>query len=232
MARRVLLTCATMSVVAHAMAVTMWMPLERPARISAANTTQTWRVRQVPIEPVVNPAVPKGTQASHEEDHASRVDSPANTPSIENADVALIGDEASMGPITSEPAPQSEIAEPSQENSAYASLEGDYIPRPQLTQPPVSLAPVMIAPPEGNHETGRIVGILSLFINEQGGVDRVLSTGPNLPPAFEQNAIAAFKNIRFNPGQLDGMPVKSRIRIEVIFDNTPIEPADGIPVHR
>jgi hypothetical protein len=34
-------------------------------------------------------------------------------------------------------------------------------------------------------------------------------------------ARAAFMNARFTPGQVDGHPVKSRIRVEVVFDDGP-----------
>ncbi|WP_431274772.1 hypothetical protein ACQ858_22780 [Variovorax ureilyticus] len=102
------------------------------------------------------------------------------------------------------------------------SGDDDYVPRPLLSVPPVALAPVIIGEPAGEASTGRLTGVLSLFIDDQGQVRRVVAEPPYLPPAFEQAARDAFMATRFSPGQMDGQTVKARVRVEVVFDDTPL----------
>ncbi|WP_194722880.1 energy transducer TonB [Noviherbaspirillum malthae] len=61
--------------------------------------------------------------------------------------------------------------------------------------------------------------ILRLFINEDGGIDRVAAEQSVLPEAHAQRLIEAFARARFLPGQLDGKPVKSQMRIEVRLES-------------
>ena len=56
-----------------------------------------------------------------------------------------------------------------------------------------------------------------------------LSSGAPMPPEFEEAAKQAFMPLTFRPGILNGIPVKSRIRIEVVFDNTPLPDATVKP---
>lgn len=98
----------------------------------------------------------------------------------------------------------------------------DYIPRPLLSVAPVARAPVVIGSPPDEPGVGRHVGILSLFIDEEGRVRHISASEPLLPPAFEQAAREAFMAAQFSPGQVDGVAVRSRVRVEVVFDNTPL----------
>lgn len=98
----------------------------------------------------------------------------------------------------------------------------DYVPRPLLSIPPAVQAAVIIATPSGEPDVGRRVGILSLFIDEEGRVRHVAGNEPLLPPAFEQAAREAFMAARFTSGQIDGRPVKSRVRVEVVFESIPV----------
>ncbi len=68
--------------------------------------------------------------------------------------------------------------------------------------------------------TGLQTGVFWLFINETGAVDR-FEADAGLPPSLEEIARTAFLNARFEPGQLDGRPTKSLMKIEVVFDNRP-----------
>lgn len=105
----------------------------------------------------------------------------------------------------------------------------EYIPRPQLSLPPVPQRTAIIVPPSGNYPTDRIVGTLSLYIDETGKVHHILPSGAPMPPEFEEAAKQAFLPLTFRPGILNGVPVKSRIRIEVVFDNTPLPEAPTKP---
>ena len=96
-----------------------------------------------------------------------------------------------------------------------------YVPRIQLSMPPVAKTPIVLEPPPGEMAAGHLVGILLLFIDEQGRVQRVDAEGSTLPSAFEQAAREAFMAAEFSPGEVDGRAVKSSQRVEVVFDNTP-----------
>jgi hypothetical protein len=124
---------------------------------------------------------------------------------------------ASAPPLAAESNAPPLIAAP-----ATASAQDDYVPRPLLSVPPVARSLVILAAPEGQADLTRHVGILSLFIDEDGRVHHVAADDAALPPAFEQAAREAFMAARFSPGQMDGRAVKSRVRVEVVFDNTPL----------
>ena len=68
---------------------------------------------------------------------------------------------------------------------------------------------------------------ITLFINEQGGIDKVAIDAPSLP-AFEQQLVnAAFAELRFEPARLRGLAVKSSLKIELKLENSRSEPAPG-----
>ncbi|MDR6425672.1 hypothetical protein J2738_001801 [Variovorax paradoxus] len=96
----------------------------------------------------------------------------------------------------------------------------DYIPRSLLTVPPSALTAIVLDMPEGEFAPERYAGVLSLFIDAEGHVKHVAAEGALLPPAFEQVARQAFSAAFFSPGQMDGRAVKSRQKVEVVFDNT------------
>ncbi|MCR8957674.1 energy transducer TonB [Variovorax sp. S2] len=98
---------------------------------------------------------------------------------------------------------------------------GIYMTRSQLSAPPVAKTAIVLEPPPGQLVAGRVAGILLLFIDEQGRVQRVDAEESALPPAFEQAAREAFMAAEFSPGEIDGRAVKSRQRVEVVFDFTP-----------
>lgn len=117
------------------------------------------------------------------------------------------------------------LASPETRTSAESTPRDDdgYIPRPLLTQAPVALTTVLIESPASQAPAGRYTGVLSLFIDEEGHVREVRGEPPSLPPEMEEAGRAAFLQARFKPGELDGHAVKSRVRVEVVFDGTPIE---------
>lgn len=89
-----------------------------------------------------------------------------------------------------------------------------------LTVPPVAKARVSLNTPAGETQFARYTGILSLFIDEAGRVQHISSDEPQLPPAFEQAARDAFMAAEFSPGEVEGRAVRSRLRVEVVFDST------------
>ena len=59
--------------------------------------------------------------------------------------------------------------------------------------------------------------VLKLWINELGDVVSVDVEKSDLPEAYTKTAVAAFGNIRFVPGEVDGRRVGTMMRIEVIY---------------
>ncbi|WP_366919264.1 energy transducer TonB [Variovorax ginsengisoli] len=98
------------------------------------------------------------------------------------------------------------------------SIRDEYLPRSQLTVAPVAQTPAILLPPLGQDDATRRTGVLSLFIDAEGRVRRVEAHEPLMPEPFEQAAREAFMGVRFSPGERDGQAVKSRIRVEVVFD--------------
>lgn len=99
---------------------------------------------------------------------------------------------------------------------------GEYVPRSLLSSAPTPRAPIILNAPEQQQAPGRRVGVFSLFIDEHGEVRRMMAEEPLLPPVYETIAREAFMNAAFIPGELKGSAVKAHVRIEVVFDNTPL----------
>ena len=98
----------------------------------------------------------------------------------------------------------------------------EFVPRPLLSVPPTARTPIIFSSQPDETDIARYRGVLSLFIDEEGRVQYIAADGPLLPPALEQAAREAFMQAQFWPGQVDGHAVKSRQRVEVMFDNTPL----------
>lgn len=97
-----------------------------------------------------------------------------------------------------------------------------YIPRPFLTVPPVLLTTVLLAWPDSpGLADGRYQAVLTLFIDDTGFVRRVVVDDDGLPAPLAEVARAAFIGARFEPGQVQGHIVKSRIRVAVEFESRP-----------
>jgi hypothetical protein len=73
-------------------------------------------------------------------------------------------------------------------------------------------------PPDVDNEV-HLTAALSLFIDETGVVQQVRIDSPILPPPMEEAARTAFLRARFSPGEVDGRPVRSLVRVEVTFDS-------------
>ncbi len=217
------MACALLSVAAHAMLLDALTSgtLGGSSRAAAAAATapahsapaQQSRV-PVQVRMLAQALRPSpATSASAAQDEAAPT--PVATPTVEAAGVSAEAQALAVAePDTAPPVP-----------SASASTTLDtYIPRPELTLPPVRQTPVVLsAPEEGDSEPARRVGVLALYIDETGRVHHIESDEPRLPPPYERAAREAFMTAVYTPGQLDGRVVKSRIRVEVVFDNTPLD---------
>jgi hypothetical protein len=97
--------------------------------------------------------------------------------------------------------------------------ERPYLPLSKLTQPPTPIRPVAVPYPEGMAVNGTVTARLTLFIDEQGNVARVIVGSTELPDAFVQSARDAFEPAKFLPGKIDGEPVKAKMVIDVEFED-------------
>jgi protein TonB len=122
-------------------------------------------------------------------------------------------------PIEAQAQDQPDASTPPLPPKPYA----EYIPRPQLSIAPIPRVPILIAPPQGDKEVARRVIVLSLYIDESGHVRHIEADDDGQPPAYVEAARNAFLAATFSPGQLAGQQVKSRTRVEVVFDNTPLD---------
>ncbi|MBE0621353.1 MAG: energy transducer TonB [Burkholderiales bacterium] len=66
--------------------------------------------------------------------------------------------------------------------------------------------------------------ILKLWIDERGDVIAVDIEKTELPELFSKTAAAAFRNLRFTPGELNGRHVGSLMRIEVTYGGGSLPP--------
>jgi hypothetical protein len=66
--------------------------------------------------------------------------------------------------------------------------------------------------------------VLRLLINEQGDIDQVEIEESQFPKDVERLIIDNFSRIKFQPGRLGDLPVKSQLRIEVSLENALVEP--------
>jgi hypothetical protein len=96
----------------------------------------------------------------------------------------------------------------------------DYVPRPRLTVVPRPGTDIRLAYPADGPAIGRFVATLTLYIDDEGWVRRVEVAGDEtLPAELRLAAREAFAGLRFSPGEVDGIVVKSRLRIEAIFES-------------
>ncbi|MSQ63588.1 MAG: TonB family protein, partial [Betaproteobacteria bacterium] len=89
----------------------------------------------------------------------------------------------------------------------------------QLTQRPRPTTEPRLDVPEIGpmFASGKV--ILRVWINELGNVDSVDVEKSELAAAVAATAAAAFGKQRFVPGEINGRPVGSMMRIEVTYDD-------------
>ncbi|HYE39164.1 MAG TPA: energy transducer TonB [Ramlibacter sp.] len=116
-----------------------------------------------------------------------------------------------------QPAPQPASGSESTTVSAAApSPEPAYLRRGELTVPPRLITPVQVAFPEDVLGFVDLKVQLTLFIDEQGVVQRVRVEN-DVHPSFVRAVQESFGSARFAPGELDRLPVRAQVRLEVEF---------------
>lgn len=61
---------------------------------------------------------------------------------------------------------------------------------------------------------------LQILINEYGEIDQVIVEDSLLPEAAQKVVVEAVVKTRFHPGEINGVPVKSQLRIEILLEDT------------
>ena len=64
---------------------------------------------------------------------------------------------------------------------------------------------------------------LQLLINEYGEVDQVIVEDSLLPEAAQKTVVDAFVKTRFHPGEINGVTVKSQVRIEIMLEEIDVK---------
>lgn len=74
---------------------------------------------------------------------------------------------------------------------------------------------------------------VQLLINERGEIDKLVIENTDLSEQARQFVIEAFGSVKFSPGKLGDLPVKSQLHIEVTLENaiSPIVPESVTVVH-
>lgn len=93
-----------------------------------------------------------------------------------------------------------------------------YWPRKLLDTGLTPLTPVILPSPEGSTPQPDGHAVLELFIHADGQVDRIEVIESSAPADFVDAAKATFMATPFTPGLKDNVPVPSRIKIEVRFE--------------
>jgi TonB family protein len=119
-------------------------------------------------------------------------------------------------------AASAQIDKASQQAAEEAAWQAQYRLSSSLQKRPQPLADVQpVYPVKAGRTRGNVV--LQLFINEAGGVDKVVVVSAKPEGIFEDSAVDAFRKASFSPGTLLGIPVKSQITINVSFTAFTIE---------
>ena len=105
-----------------------------------------------------------------------------------------------------------------------------YLPPSQLSTIPHPIDSLSLSFPQESRYS--LVGDaeLMLLLSSEGRVDAVLTIRSTLPAPMLGNAINAFSNARFTPGYVNQTPVRSRIRIQIAPDASPLTEAGGNPL--
>lgn len=92
-----------------------------------------------------------------------------------------------------------------------------YFKGSELTQRPRPIEPVELSyPPTPDGDWSGVL-VLRLLISETGSVDQVIVETADLPAVFQDEAVMRFTKARFDPGRINGVEVKSQMRVEVTF---------------
>lgn len=197
-------------VIAHLAVITFFLVNFGPEPLPTKNKTQVLQVSLTQATP--SKAINSTTTAERVTTNLSAViplDSPSNGSSHSSE-------------IPHSPAPLIEL--PHQELPVLRNYETHYFTRAELTEKAQVIDDVAneIALDIPTTEAQKLV--LLLFINEEGGIDKVVLQQAHLPEEAAQIVQANFMRLRFSPGKIDGVAVKSQLSIEVHLEGNSLPP--------
>jgi hypothetical protein len=99
------------------------------------------------------------------------------------------------------------------------AVDAEYLPRSQLTRGPAPQHPIDLFYPD-LAPSGHFRAVVTLFIDDRGVVQRVRideADDSGLPHVLEDATRQTFLRSAFAPGEIDGHPTRSRLRIEVEY---------------
>ncbi|MDE2000473.1 MAG: hypothetical protein KGI91_08665 [Burkholderiales bacterium] len=106
-----------------------------------------------------------------------------------------------------------------------------FYPRSALSKVPNALSEPFIEIPAGFPSGQKFQTVISLFIDESGVVRKVeFADDKPFPEPMERSIRSAFMQTTYSPGEIQGTPVKSIIKIEMTFDDgsSPAPPANDM----
>ena len=92
-----------------------------------------------------------------------------------------------------------------------------YYPRSALNHPPSLLQDVDLSTLAAIAGDDSKNVVLELFVSEQGTIDRIAFEPGTLDESVQEKLQELLLQLKFSSGEIDGMAVKSRIKIEVMF---------------
>lgn len=117
------------------------------------------------------------------------------------------------GGATTEDNPAAERPQPQPRIGAPAPV---YFSVTEVSRRPEPLAEIDPNPPGLENQSGSGKVVLDLYIGESGRMDRVDVESTTTGDALAAGIAEEFRQMRFQPAEIDGTPVKSRLRVEVL----------------
>lgn len=94
-----------------------------------------------------------------------------------------------------------------------------YYPADKLSKMPEAVSIFSVDPPAGG-DTGLVGKVtIRLWIGADGAVDRARVVDNGLPQPYADAAVTAFERMRFEPGQIDGKPVRSWVEVVIEYSD-------------
>lgn len=201
--------CTLLSILLH---LCVCLSLSKPKSTSESgitfNNTIQARLRSIEV-PELEPNSLNAPETTHNIDFKSNVATPLVVPRTSSTKQLRLREATTQPSESPDPLSSSSLSRNSE--SLYRTNGFD--------QPPRLLSVVNPEYPEG---VGQREGALRLrvLINESGVVDDVEIVASMPKGVFDEAGIKAFREAKFSPGTIFGVPVKSSLLVEVFF--TPV----------
>lgn len=210
--------CLAVSLALHGIVLLVGMQSGGNAKVIARKEPQALAIhgRLIPGQPAYQPDTAKSVEIAGSSTAVEGLNPvPSRVTDIADHARPLLSS-SSLRPSASLVEPQNLVAD--LVDGIGLANEPEYLPRNLLSVAPAAQTSIVIPYPPEVAGTGRYAGIFALFIDELGEVRSVRMEDQRLPPAMEHAVRQIFMQTRFSAGQRDGKDVKSRIRVEIVFD--------------